>query len=164
MLTGRVAGGDKALAGYRVTLFANYLGRGLHWARLDSDVSNSAGHFRLSYQLRKTQFADSPLLFLQARRGKVLLASALGPAASVDGGSVTVNERTTVATGTAYARFVRGTRVDGNKYGMRNAFVIAVGAAEDPTDRAAGLVQGPALAGDRSGWLPRLDSNQQPSG
>ncbi|HET8663233.1 MAG TPA: hypothetical protein VFM08_02865 [Nocardioides sp.] len=145
------------MAGYRVTLFANYLGRGPHWARLDSDVSNSAGHFRLSYQLRKTQFADSPLLFLQARRGKVLLASALGPAASVDGGSVTVNERTTVATGTAYARFVRGTRVDGNKYGMRNAAAMAANLA-DPSTGAVGAVLASVPNGSETSTLATFNS------
>lgn len=55
--------------------------------------------------------------------GAALLASAIGQAPVA--GPVVVNERTTVATGFAFAQFVDGTAIEGNRYGMLNAIGMA---------------------------------------
>src|SRR5262249_51448794 len=54
-----------------------------------------------------------------------LLASAIG-AGSTPLSSAVVNERTTVATGAAYAQFIDKGKISGNPVGMVNAFSMAV--------------------------------------
>ena len=88
------------------------------WESLGSSVSDANGNFQIVYNLS----FERSVLVLEADRGPVTLASAIGygrdpPATTV------VNERTTIATGNAFARFVNGRRVVGN------AVVILIGAA-----------------------------------
>jgi hypothetical protein len=60
---------------------------------------------------------------VEGDRHVMLLASVAGT--SLRGGPVVVNERTTVAMGTAFAQFVNGRRITGNTYGMLNAVRMA---------------------------------------
>lgn len=67
-----------------------------------------------------------------------MLASAIGVGSNAPW-DVVVNERTTVATGNAFAQFVQGRRIKGNTYGMINAVHMATNLA-DPKTGAVGTV------------------------
>ena len=131
-LQGRVTSGGSALSGYKVTLYANFLVGGPRWAPLGSATSDALGQFRITY--RETRGGNkTPALFLVATRGPASLASALPSEAWGQDAQVAVNERTTVATGTAFARFVRGLRIDGNRYGMGDGALMAANLADPST-------------------------------
>ncbi len=138
VLQGRVTSGGGALAGFKVTLYANFLVGGPHWKSLGSATSDAAGQFQITY-LERGGRAQTPALFVVATRGPVSLATALPKEAWGQDAQVTVNERTTVATGTAFAQFVRGLRIDGNRYGMTNGALMAANLA-DPTTGEIGVV------------------------
>ncbi len=78
------------------------------------------------------------MLIVQADRGPVTLVSAIGYGEDPPA-MVVVNERTTVATGNAFAQFINGRRVVGNAVGMLNAVRMA-GNLAHPVTGDAGLV------------------------
>lgn len=78
------------------------------------------------------------VLIVQADRGPVTLVSAIGYGEDPPA-MVVVNERTTVATGNAFAQFINGRRVVGNAVGMLNAVRMA-GNLAHPVTGDAGLV------------------------
>lgn len=153
-LFGRVESAGVGLAGYRVTLYASYLSEGADWVPLGRATSDATGRFRISNAKRYGLPGVQPLLFVQATRGRVTLISALG----IDTpGWVTVNERTTVATGTAYAQFVRGDRIVGNDTGMINAANMAANLA-DPRTGSVGEVLASKPNGQETSTLATFNS------
>jgi hypothetical protein len=107
--------------------------------RLGSDTSDGAGNFQIAYSVPGGLRDSEPLLFVEATRGRAMLAAAIGVGPSAARGNVVVNERTTVATGNAFAQFVDGRKIEGNTYGMINAVHMAANLA-DPHTGAVGSV------------------------
>lgn len=137
-LQGSVRSNGVGLAHYRVSLYASFVRHGSSWVFLGSDSSDDSGNFRIVYSLPRGLADQQPLLFVEARRGPAMLASAIG-----SGGNapryVVVNERTTVATGNAFAQFVHGQKIEGNTYGMMNAVHMAANLA-NPRTGGVGIV------------------------
>jgi hypothetical protein len=79
----------------------------------------------------------------------VVLASALGPEATLPG-AITINERTTVATGFAFAQFIQGTEISGNRYGVSNAVHMAANLANVVTGEIAEVLGTPPNGPDTS--------------
>jgi hypothetical protein len=156
VLEGRVTGGGDALSGYRVRLYANFVVGGPHWVTLGSDTTDAAGAFRIRYGEPRGQ-DEVPSLFVVATRGPVELATALPRRAWGDDIQATVNERTTVAAGTAFAQFVRERRIDGNRYGMRNAAQMAANLA-DPRTGEVGVVLSSSPNGSETSTLATFNS------
>jgi sugar lactone lactonase YvrE len=82
-----------------------------------------------------------PLLFVRAESGPAMLVSAIGQAPVA--GPVVVNERTTVATGFAFAQFVDGSAIAGNRYGMLNAIRMAANLVSPETGTVADVLRLP---------------------
>jgi hypothetical protein len=145
---------DKGLSNYTVSLYGGFFVAGrTQWRRLGVAESTGAGRFRIAYALPT---GENPLLFVQASRGKVMLASALGRASRAPT-QVVVNPRTTVATGTAYAQFVNGRKIVGNTYGMINAARMAANLA-NPVTGAVGKVLARTPNGRRTTTLATFNS------
>lgn len=116
-LSGTVEGDGSPQFGFKVSLYAveageKSKGRVLGTARTDDD-----GKFAIRYRASKDQHL---VFFVFAEKGPVMLASAIG-AGSMVYHHIVVNERTTVATGVAFAQFINGRKIRGNTYGMLNA-------------------------------------------
>jgi hypothetical protein len=137
-LQGTVESGGIGLADYTVSLYIAYVDHGPRWKFLGSDTSTRNGNFEISYSLPSGLADDPSILFVQAERGRVLLTSAIG-FATTPPDAVVVNERTTVATGNAFAQFVDDRKIAGNTYGMLNAVSMAANFA-DPETGAVGVV------------------------
>lgn len=138
-LRGSVQSNGTGLAKYKVSLYIAYLQRGPDWKLLGSDTSDDTGHFSIAYAV-PPGLADAPsLLFLQAERGSVLLASAISMGPTPPAFAV-VNELTTVATGAAYAQFVHKGKISGNPVGMFNALSMAANFANPFTGAIGGVV------------------------
>jgi hypothetical protein len=131
---GMVTAGGAALSGYRVELYASYpRSSGPSWVRLGGADSDSSGAFSIDYGLWPAASRETaPVLFLEARRGPVLLASTMGPTPDVPS-HVVINERTTVAVANAFAQFVRGSMITGNSPGLGNAAAMAANFADMET-------------------------------
>lgn len=142
VLHGRVESNGNGLRGYHVSLYAGLIGDyepGPHWKLLGVATTDRSGDFRIAYSLPiRRPGRIQPLLFVEAVHGRVMLATAIGSgdAAPRD---VVVNERTTVATGNAFAQFIHGSRIEGNTYGMRNAVHMAANLA-DPQSGDVGVI------------------------
>lgn len=97
---------------------------------LGRDLTDRRGRFRIRY--RSSDPAD--VLYLTVgRKSGIRLAATLGPAFDLDGRrrprNVVVNERTTVATGYAFAQFIQGRRILGPAPGPENAALMAANLA-----------------------------------
>lgn len=156
-LHGRVMSGDRGLAGYSVSLFAAFVDRGPHWLPLGSATSDGRGSFRITYSVPSGLASGEPLLFVEATRGRAMLASVIAGSPGTAPGRVVVNERTTVATGNAFARFVDGVRIEGNRYGMINAVHMAANMA-DPRTGAVGSVLASTPNGAETSTLATFNS------
>ena len=131
-LRGSVESGRAGLEGYRVSLLASFSGFGGYTRVLGHDTSGAFGEFRIDYRLPgRLPSRFRPVLFVVAEKGPAMLASPIGQAPVV--GPVVVNELTTVATGFAFAQFVDGEVIKGNRYGMRNAVHMAANMADPET-------------------------------
>jgi hypothetical protein len=119
-LRGTVESGGTGLAGYEVSLYARFVGAQEGARVLGRATTGPTGEFRIDYRL---PHGAQPLLFVRAKNGPAMLASAIGQAPV--NGPVVVNERTTVATGFAFAQFVDGSAIDGNQVGILNAVRMA---------------------------------------
>jgi hypothetical protein len=129
-LRGSAESGDASLPGYRVSLYAAFAGPSGHARLLGRDTTGPSGHFEIRYRLPPWLPPwRQPILFVRAEKGPAMLASAIGRAP----GFVVVNELTTVATGFAFAQFVDGKVIKGNRYGMRNAVHMAANMAHPKT-------------------------------
>jgi hypothetical protein len=154
---GTVRSGDTPLAGYSVAVYAAFVDRPPRWVRLGSDTTDGAGRFDITYSLPQRLADRRPLLFVEAVRDRSMLASAIGTAPGRVPRQVVVNERTTVATGNAFAQFVDGHTVVGNRYGMRNAVHMAANLA-DPRTGAIGSVLASRPNGRETSTLARFNS------
>jgi hypothetical protein len=125
---------DKGLAGYSVTLYGSFIGKqDTQWRRLGATITDSAGAFHIAYSLPEGGAKNQqPLLFVEAERGPIMLASAIGSAPDAPT-HILVNERTTVATANAFAQFVNGRKIEGNPIGMVNAVYMAANLADPRT-------------------------------
>ena len=134
-LSGVVRNGNAVgLAGYEVSLYANFVDRADGWQRAGTGTTDLNGNFDFAYVLP----AERSILVVIAERGPVMLASTIGYGSAVPA-NVVVNEATTVATGNAFAQFVRGRRIAGNSVGLVNAVRMA-GNLAHPTTGDAGAV------------------------
>ena len=131
-IQGLVESGGSGLAGYDVGLFAITPGPDGPALELDADTTDVDGNFTFTYQPPEVaQGEHAPLLFVKASKDWSMLAGAIGT--SPVSGSVVVNERTTVATGFAFAQFINGAAISGNTYGMINAIHMAANLANPQT-------------------------------
>jgi len=156
-LQGTVQSGDTGLAGYSVSIYAGFVDRNPGWVLLGSDTSDGAGNFEITYSVPGGLMDSEPLLFVEATRGRAMLASAIGVGPSMVPGHVVVNERTTVATGNAFAQFVNGREIAGNRYGMLNAVHMAANLA-DPRTGAVGSVLASTPNGTETSTLATFNS------
>jgi hypothetical protein len=134
-----VALNGQVLAHYNVTLYASSVREtpwrrsSTHWSRLGSATTDRSGAFRITYSLPPGLPDDKqPVLFVEAERDLVMLASAIGRGGSAPS-SVVVNELTTVATANAFAQFIDSRSIDGNPVGMINAVRMAANLANPQT-------------------------------
>jgi hypothetical protein len=156
-LRGRIESGGTGLAGYRVSLYASFVDHGLPWEFLGSDTSDSAGNFQIAYTVPPGLANDrQPLLFVQAEGGPVLLVSTIGRGTGAVA-EIVVNERTTVATGNAFAQFIDGRKIAGNTYGMINAAHMAANLA-NPRTGAVGVVLASIPNGTYTSTYPTFNS------
>jgi hypothetical protein len=141
ILTGKVESNGTGLKKYQVSLYAaliGNLGSGPSWQLLGKDASDGTGGFQILYRLPGTQPGQpQPLLFIEAVNGSAMLASAIGSAPLIP--IVDVNERTTVATANAFAQFINGSMIQGNRVGMSNAISMA-GNLANPANGNVGIV------------------------
>ena len=127
-LDGVVEGAGHPQPGYSVSLYASYAGHPNTERSnrlLGTDTTDEAGGFEIHY--KKPRRRNPAVLYLVAEKDEAMLASAIGDVA--DDAFVVVNERTTVATGVAFAQFIDGRRITGNRYGMLNAVPMAANMA-----------------------------------
>jgi len=168
-LAGRVESAGEGLKGYRVSLYRTRVAA--HgwpaWrygspggSLLASTVTDPSGRFALRY---RRPGSPGTVLYLVARRGPVALATVLG---SIPSGQVTdaplpkrvvVNERTTVAMGSALAQFLKGRRLEGNAVGLRNGAAM-VGNLVDVTTGRVGEVLGTPPNGAETSTLATFNS------
>jgi hypothetical protein len=157
-LEGTVESGGRGLGGYSVGLYAGFVDRMPRWVPLGSARSDAAGRFRIAYSLPPgLAGGEEPLLFVEATRGRVMLASAIAAGLDEAPQHVVVNERTTVATGNAFAQFVDGRRIEGNRYGMQNAVHMAANLA-DPETGAVGAALASSPNGTETSALATFNS------
>jgi hypothetical protein len=157
MLQGTVESAGHGLAGYRVTLNASLSGRHRRWIQLGSGFTDRSGQFKITYSLSEAIAKERrPVLFVEADKGVVVLASAIGVTGELPG-HVVVNERTTVAVGNAFAQFVRGKQIEGNTYGMVNAASMAANFA-DPVTGGVGVVLFSSPNGEETSTLATFNS------
>jgi hypothetical protein len=156
-LQGSLKSRDAGLAGYSVSLYAWFVDREPHWVPLGSDRSNAVGDFRITYSIPDGLGESDPPLFIEATSGRAMLASAIGQGLGALRGHIVVNERTTVATGNAFAQFVDGRNIDGNRFGMSNAVRMAANLA-DPRTGAVGSVLASTPNGTETSTLATFDS------
>jgi hypothetical protein len=141
-LRGTVESGGTGLAAYEVSLDARFVGPLGTASVLGRATTGPAGEFAIDYQLPPGLPSSlQPLLFVRAERGPAMLVSAIGRA-PVDG-PVVVNERTTVATGFAFAQFVDGAEIKGNRHGMLNAIRMAANLVSPETGIVAAVLRLP---------------------
>ena len=137
-LQGTVTSAGHGLASYQVSLYGNFIQSGPPWMLLGSATTDNSGHFTISYTTDSSWNQDQPVLFVEATQGPAVLASVIGIGLNAPA-SVVVNELTTVATVNAYAQFIGSSSIQGNFYGMRNAFSMA-GNLADPVSGNVGIV------------------------
>jgi hypothetical protein len=131
-IVGTVRSAGVPVKGYRVSVRANLLRDGSSGRTVGRAVTDRRGRFDTAFSLPPAAPAR-PLLFLEARkeRASLVTATRLRPGSTVV--RVVVNERTTVAAGTAFAQFVGAHEVDGNATGMVNALAMSANLADPRT-------------------------------
>ncbi len=146
-LAGRLMSGGKPIGRTPVTLYASGRAFGRRATVLGSSRSRPDGSFSLSY--RAPGGRDSVLYVIAGRGSSVRLAAALG--AGRVSSSVVVDERTTVATGFAFAQFTDGRNIAGPAPGPRNAAAMAANLVNARTGALGGVI------------LRRPNGNQTPT-
>ncbi len=134
-IRGRVKGNGSLLADYRVYLYVSYAGKFPVDHILGVSTTDAAGEFEIRYRLpgRLSPWLK-PVYFVIAEKRQAMLAGAVGAGSKILK-KVVINERTTVATGTSFAQFVKGRRILGNTYGMLNAVEMAKNMANPKNGR-----------------------------
>ncbi len=156
-LRGKVESNGKGLPSFDITFYVSIAGGGTDGDVVGSAKTNDTGEFELTYQLPPAQPSDKkPILFVIAENGPAMLVTVFGtdPELLSD---VVVNERTTVATGVAFARFIDGRKIGGNTYGMINAVKMAANMA-DPMTGAVGEVLAKKPNGSLTSTYPKFNS------
>lgn len=156
-LRGTVEGNGSVLPGYVVSLYASDVRSRSAIHLLGKDTSDEEGKFEIRYRL-KTRFSHNikPVLYILAERYPVMLASVIGTGNEVYN-KIVINERTTVATGTAFAQFVDGRKIRGNTYGMSNAVNMAENLA-NPRSGDVGVVLFKSPNGTETSTYPTFNS------
>ncbi len=140
-LEGRVLAAQAGLAEWRVRAFASMPDMQLAWHELGTVETDANGRFELPYGLPAGADPEQAVVFVMAEHGEAQLAGVVDPDRVGADADITLNERTTVATGVAFAQFVANDRVVGNRYGMVNAARMA-GNLANPRTGATGVVIG----------------------
>ncbi len=118
--------------GYTVSLYASGAQGTVGANLLGRDTTDADGRFQIDYTFPVPQPSSlNAVLYILAERGQAMLASAVGDVSPGD--SVVVNERTTVAIGAAFAQFIDGRVISGNRYGVLNAVRMAANMADPET-------------------------------
>lgn len=132
-LSGTVKGNESTQSGYKVSLYVTYVSGQKKSRVLGTATTDGGGKFKIHYR-RQPLFSHGlhPILFILAEDGPVMLASAIGTGFRVHN-NIVVNERTTVATGIAFAQFIDGRKIRGNTYGMLNAVKMTENMANTKT-------------------------------
>src|SRR5215831_19520095 len=155
-LRGTVESAATGLVGYQVPLSATSPGGHGTTRILGRATTGAGGQFEIQYELPGGLPSPvQPLLFVRAERGQALLASVIGQAPVA--GPVVVNERTTLATGFAFAQFVDGSVIEGNRYGVLNAVRMAANMAAPRTGAVADVLRLPPNGPETTG-LPTFNS------
>jgi hypothetical protein len=155
-LLGTVQSGGTGLEGYDVSLYARFVGPPEISRILGRATTGPAGDFVIDYRLPGgIPSSLQPILFVRAEKGAAMLASVIGQAPVA--GPVVVNDRTTVATGFAFAQFVNQSEIKGNRYGMLNAVHMAANMA-DPNSGTIAPVLGLPPNGPETTTLPTFNS------
>lgn len=137
ILSGVVEGGGLAQPGYRVSLYVSYVGTAPLDRVIGSAITDADGRFEIRYRPPPGHNNwRRPVFFAIAESGPVMLASAIGSDSEI-ASSIVINERTTVATGLAFAQFIHGRKISGNTYGMLNAVKMAENMANPVTGDVA---------------------------
>ncbi len=157
VLQGTVESGGAGLSKFSVSLYAAFVDRERRWVPLGSAKSDKNGKFRVKYAVPRGLAGGDPLLFIQATRGPAMLTSSIGAGLETVPQRVVVNERTTVATGNAFAQFIDGHRIVGNRYGMTNAVGMAANLA-DPATGELGAVLATTPNGTDTSTLSTFNS------
>jgi len=134
-LKGNVRSGNVGLAGYTVSLYVNFVDRADGWQFQGLSVTDANGEFQIFYDPP----SERSVLIVEAELGRSMLASAIGYGDDVPS-RVVVNERTTIATGNAFAQFVKGRQVTGNPVGVTNAVRMARNLADPATGDAGAVI------------------------
>lgn len=135
-LRGTVEGNGNAQPGFAVSLYASEAGSHSNGQVLGRAKTDRDGKFKIHYRLLHGQ---PFVLFVIAEYGPVMLAGVIGSGHHVHD-AVVINERTTVATGTAFAQFVDNRNIHGNTYGMLNAVKMAENMANPETGDVGGVL------------------------
>lgn len=139
LLNGFVVGNGAPQAGYQVYLYASYAKGRPYKSLLGTDISDASGHFEIKYKRPPGLLQQQrPILYIIAEKGKAMLASAIGDVKKYD--SFVVTEQTTVAMGVAFAQFIDGYEIYGNKYGTLNAVKMAANMADPKTGNAGEII------------------------
>lgn len=139
-LNGTVESLDSGLPGFQVSLYGSFPVDGPKWKLLGTGATDDAGQFEITYSLPAGRVTEQqPVLFVEAQRGSAMLVSAIGEGESIPS-EVVVNERTTVATANAYAQFVKGSKIEGNRYGMVNGVGMAANLANPLTGEVGAVL------------------------
>ena len=154
-LRGTVESAGTGLAGYHVSLYAAEVASPGAGQVVGHAITGPVGEFAIDYDVPGGSSSSQPLLFVRAERGAALLASVVGQAPVA--GPVVVDERTTVATGFAFAQFVEGSAITGNRYGMLNAIGMARNMADPKTGTVADVLRLPPNGGETTA-LPTFNS------
>jgi hypothetical protein len=134
-LRGVVESNGVGLDGYAVSLYASFVTHPKRTKLLASAATDSSGQYEIDYRIPSGRPA---VLYILATRGQAMLASAIGDGPVT--GVAFVNERTTIATGFAFAQFVSGQELTGNRYGMLNAVHMAANMANPQTGKIADVL------------------------
>lgn len=156
-LRGTVEGAGLAQPGYTVSLYASNVGKLPSDAVIGTATTDGTGQFEIRYQLPfDTLLLRQPVLFAIAENGPIMLASVIGSGSRIPK-RVVLNERTTVATGFAFAQFIHGRKIRGNTYGMLNAVRMAENMA-NPLTGAVGEVIARIPNGIETSTYPTFNS------
>ena len=156
-LRGSVESNGTGLPSYEVSLFVSYAGGAPNGSVIGTATTEDTGEFTIQYQLPLTlPSGQRPIFFVMAEDGPAMLATVFGTDPT-HLSKVVVNERTTVATGVAFAQFIDGRQIHGNTYGMINAVKMAANMANRKTG-GAGDVLSKTPNGTETSTYPTFNS------
>ncbi|UCE64066.1 MAG: hypothetical protein JSU59_02670, partial [Nitrospirota bacterium] len=142
-LRGIVEGNGGVQAGYDVSLYVSEPDSQSGSRILGTATTQDDGMFEIHYRLPKSlPYRRHAVYYVLAENGLVMLSSAIGAGRNIPD-NIVVNERTTVAIGTAFAQFVQERKILGNKYGMVNAVNMAANMADPKTGAVSAVLLNP---------------------